>query len=966
MKKQFLYTLLLTLIFSKSMATHIVGGEIYYDCLGNNNYKITLKIYRDCCPSCSQFDSPSAVIGVYNSNGDFLNIIDMGWPVITPVSSFINNPCFTTPTDVCVEEGYYETTVNLPPIAGGYTLAYQRCCRNSSIINIFNAPDVGSTYQTQILDTSIVACNNTPRFNNFPPLFICQQVPLHFNNSATDPDGDSLFYEMCTPFEGADPSGPQPNPPSNPPYSFVNYNAPYSGSYPMSSSPALAINTSTGIVTGTPNMLGRWVVGVCVREYRNGVLLTTNKRDFQFNVLNCPNLPVSVIPAQQSFCNGFNVNFSQSSLNAFSFLWDFGVPNVTTDTSNLTSPSFTYPASGTYTVSLTINPGSLCADVSTNVFTIQPLLNPSFTIPSAQCILGNSFNFFAGGSFQGNGTFNWNFGSNAIPSNSNVQNPNNIHFTTAGTHTVILTISENGCTKSFSGTVMVYGMPNAMFSVSTIVGCALNPVQFTNNSAGFAPLNYQWNLDNGQFSTLQNPVTTYTAVGTYDVELIVTSAQGCKDTAQLTNQLFIVDSTLATFSYTKDCSSYQINFNSQNAIGAYFYDWDFGVNTSSVDTSSNANPSYVFPGPGVYNVKLILNPGSDCTDQITIPITILPLLQAAILAPAGQCDYLNNFNFNGGGVFNSSPVFLWNFGANATPTTSSLQNPSNVVFNQAGVFPVSFTISENGCSSTSTQNVVVYEKPQARFAIKNTTNCELRPTYFVDSSTCNTALTYLWDFGDGQTSTFANPSHIYNTAGTYFISLIVTSANNCKDTAYSTNPLVVNPTPTAGFDFYPKDTNIYYPTVTVYDLSVGATGCLYLWGDGTSTPYCDTTHTYQNVEVYFIKQIVSNSFGCTDTAYAKIAIVPPFYFWLPNAFTPDENNLNDVFKPVLEGVYDYSFTIFDRWGEMIFRTNDYKEGWDGTHQGQLAMNDVYVYKISFKDVWKNKTHEYTGAVTLVR
>jgi hypothetical protein len=112
-----------------------VGGEIYYDCLGNNNYKITLKVYRDCYLGQVGFDDP-ATIFIFDNNGVFVDSVQMPLPtpVVLPIT--INNPCFVPPTDVCVEEVIYETTINLPPSAGGYNITYQRCCRNGSILNI--------------------------------------------------------------------------------------------------------------------------------------------------------------------------------------------------------------------------------------------------------------------------------------------------------------------------------------------------------------------------------------------------------------------------------------------------------------------------------------------------------------------------------------------------------------------------------------------------------------------------------------------------------------------------------------------------------------------------------------------------------------------------------------------------------------------------------------------------------------
>jgi len=704
------------------MATHIVGGEIFYDFLGGTSYRITLKLYRDCGPGNAQYDNP-ATIFIFDNSGNYIDSVQIPFPgsVVLPVT--INNPCFIPPANVCVEEAIYLTTVNLPPIAGGYNITYQRCCRNGTILNIVNPGNVGSTYMAHIPDPAAGLNNSSPRYINFPPIFLCLGVPLNFNHAATDPDGDSLYYELCDPFLGLDANCPIlgaqagtgcPAIGSPPPYPAVPWFGPFNAAYPLSSSPALAINPLTGFMTGTPNILGQWVVGVCVTEYRNGILLDINKRDFQFNVVDCPNLPVASIPQQTQFCFGYEVDFTQNSVNAFSYHWDFGDPTTNLDTSNVIAPSWTYADSGTYSVSLIINPGSLCADTQINVFYIYPLLAPSFTAPAGQCINNNSFNFAGGGAYMGNGTLGWNFGPNASPSTS--------------------------------------------------------------------------------------------------------------------NQL----------------------------------------------------------------------------------------------------------------------------------------NPANIVFDSAGVYPITFTISENGCTKSVTDSVRLYPKPIAFFGLSSEIGCVLQPVYFTDSSVSSSPLTYFWNFGNSVTSIEQNPVITYSNTGTFNVSLVITSEEGCKDTAIMQNPLIVNASPVAGFSLTPTVTSLASPDVVMTDQSASATDCEVFWGDGTSSINCDSMHRYLLIGEYTVMQVVSNTFGCYDTAYADLTIQSEFYFWIPNAFTPNKNDLNDLFKPKVMGVHEYTFLIFNRWGNQLFKTTDYEEGWNGYYKNKLCKDDVYVYKISFKDDVVNGFHQYIGKVTLLK
>jgi gliding motility-associated-like protein len=156
------------------------------------------------------------------------------------------------------------------------------------------------------------------------------------------------------------------------------------------------------------------------------------------------------------------------------------------------------------------------------------------------------------------------------------------------------------------------------------------------------------------------------------------------------------------------------------------------------------------------------------------------------------------------------------------------------------------------------------------------------------------------------------------------------------------------------------------PNISMTDQSQFASGCEVFWGDGTSSSNCDSMHHYNIVGTYTIKQIVKNTSGCFDTAYSDIIINSEFFFWIPNAFTPNNNNLNDVFKPKVMGVHDYSFLIFDRWGSKLFETSNSDEGWNGFYKNELCSNDVYVYKIAFRDNVQIAFHQYIGIVTLVR
>ena len=252
--------LVICFLFLRADATHLVGGEFVYNYLGNGDYQLKLKVWRD-CNSTTQFDDP-AIVNVYDNTNTLRYTFQMYSPQTTFINPNVNNPCMIFPPGVCVEMAVYTMTVNLPPIPGGYTLSYQRCCRNNSIVNLSDPGNTGVTYIANIPDPVTNGFNSSPEFTNYPQIVICVNEPIVFDHSAIDPDGDSLVYSMCTPYQGGDAANP--NPAFAPPYQNVVWQNPFNQANQLGGFPALSINSQTGLMTGTPGSLGNFVVGVCV------------------------------------------------------------------------------------------------------------------------------------------------------------------------------------------------------------------------------------------------------------------------------------------------------------------------------------------------------------------------------------------------------------------------------------------------------------------------------------------------------------------------------------------------------------------------------------------------------------------------------------------------------------------------------------------------------------------------------
>lgn len=882
--------LVFALAFSRSFATHIVGGEIYYTLLNNNwDYEITLKVYRDCGPNNTQgtgFDDPASV-GIFNSFGGLIYNLQMDlWSAeVDLVPVVLENPCFVLPPNLCVERVVYTQTVNLPPIAGGYDIVYQRCCRNPSITNLDFPEDTGATFTTQIPDADTYGENSCPQYTNFPPVALCQNAEFIFDHSATDEDGDSLVYTMCDPLLGADDINPMPSPPEPPPFQTVNWANGFSATYPITSNPAFAIDPVTGILTGTATQVGQYVVGICVSEYRNGQLLSVTNRDFQFNVTVCdPNI-VASIPDQTNFCDGLSVEFSNNSINATFFYWDFGVEELDNDTSIEVSPEYNFPDSGIFTIMLVANPGWPCADTAYTTYEVLPVINPEITLDGFVCINDNIYyNFTSDGSTSAFATYSWDFGPGAVPQFSSDPNPQNIVLNDeVNDVTVSLTIADNGCEET----------------------------------------------DTQDINNPPEPVA------------VIVPQEGFCD------------------GYT-----YQFENASENAVN---YFWDFGT-PFGADYSLEPNPEYTFSDTGHYSVMLAVSADYTCPDTTWMEFEIYGLLQPSFEPGNSQCFEGNSFDFEAQGATTNNAEFLWEFSPEASISTSSQQNPQNVSYDSSDHFGVTLTITENGCTESYTDSVWVVANPEIGFEIDNYEGCPDLYVLFNDTSWAETQLFYNWEFGDGTSSTSDDPVHPYTQPGFYDVTLTIYTVTGCIDELTLTNPNAVHVyvAPIADFLVSPSTVNILDPVVNIIDESTGSVSCLYFMGDGGSSDECNFTYSFSEGGRIEVTQYVLNEFGCADhmTQYVN---VEGFLLYAPNAFTPNGDGINDFWLPSVIGSTQYDLEIYNRWGEVIFATENPDTPWIGNVHGRdhFAEDGVYLFRIVMHDLL-GYPHDYLGHITLTR
>ena len=571
-----------------------------------------------------------------------------------------------------------------------------------------------------------------------------------------------------------------------------------------------------------------------------------------------------------SGCGPLTVQFtSTSSANANTFNWSF--PGGTPSSSNAQHPTVTYAAPGTYSVTLTVsNSAGSNTATQTNYITVNPAPTAGFT-----STVNGSTATFTNTSTHSN-TYSWNFGDGQTGTE---QNPAHT-YAADGTYTVTLTATGPCGTATFTQSVVIITSPNAGFTANTTTGCGPLTVQFQDLSSGNTTA-WEWSFPGGtpSGSTEQNPVVVYSAPGTYTVTLVASNAAG---TSTFTQQNFITVLPLPNAGFTATNSggpSVSFTNTSQNATS---YLWDFGDGS----VSSAANPEHTYLTDGVYTVTLTAT--NICgSHTITQTVTAVTAPQAAFSTNVTAGCFPLEVQFSNASSANATG-FSWTF-EGGTPATSTEANPT-VTFAQPGTYSVVLTVTNSAGSSTATTTITVNGLPSSGFT------AQTAGVSIILTNTSAGADTYFWEFGDGGTSTEANPTHDYTAPGTYTVTL--TAENECGSVSSSQTIEVSGSAPIAVFSANELKGCVPFE-VQFTDQSAGSPTA-WQWtfegGSPSSSTAQNPSVTYAGTGTFSVTLVVTNAFGSntvTQTNYIQVVDVPSVSFaYQANQLTVQFNNLS--------------------------------------------------------------------------
>ncbi len=579
-------------------------------------------------------------------------------------------------------------------------------------------------------------------------------------------------------------------------------------------------------------------------------------------------------------CAPKTINFFDQSIASgaiVSWFWDFGDGN----TSNAQFPIHTYAANGNYDVSLTIEDEFGCVQTLSRPDYIR--LGPPeviFSLSPANICPGTEVSFTDFSQTVSDVVaWNWDFGDGNTSTQKNPQNT----YDTPGGYTVSLTISDaSGCVTTLTkvDTIEVYSPPVASFNPSEFASCPPLNASFANTSSnGSSPiLNWEWDLDDGVSSVFTNPSRSYANPGNYDIRLIVTDGNGCRDTASEQIQVYEPPRVYFLASDSLGCSPFAVTFQDQSNRGdgqLMDWTWSFGDGNGG----NGQFPTHTYSSDGIYDVSLVVEDEYGCRDSLVKNnyIRLSHPIADFRVASTQECPG-TNISFIDQSIPDTTLTgWLWNFGDGNTSTD---RNPVHF-YTQGGTYDVSLTVTNIlGCSHTFTrsQEVEILDGPQAIFTPSALRGCGPMEVSFVDNSIGNSSpiVAWNWDFGDGASSMANNPVHTFVAPGIYEVELSVTDNNGCEHT-FNREIEVLNGPRAA---FMSVDTLGCAPATTDFtDLSTGPQSIVdWRWnfGDGKTSDLQFPSHTYQTDGNYDVELLVEDVEGCRDT------LLRPQYIRLTN------------------------------------------------------------------------------------
>jgi gliding motility-associated-like protein len=629
----------------------------------------------------------------------------------------------------------------------------------------------------------------------------------------------------------------------------------------------------------------------------------------------------------------------QSNGSASVSLTGAGIFNYTWSGSAQTASFVTGLASGIYTLNVT---DQLSPCVLTSTFGVQPALPVSVTASADTVCVGQTLNLYAASA--GSYTYSWT-GPNAFTSSQ--QNPvlPSAFTGMSGVYQVTVT-TPAGCTGSASVTALV--LPGLNVTAVSNTPCALNVLAMS--AAGGN--SYQWNGPGNFSSNQQSLVINNPNVSASGIYTVIVAIGSCSSTALVSVTVHPLPVITASNPGIA-CETKSIQLTAFGSAGNIYSWMGPGGFTSSLQNPVISNA--IFSGSGTYTA--VATNSNNCQAFATTTVIVVQSPTAVAFPAVGCTGQQINLDATGGNGYQ------W---AGPSGFFASGQNVSFVAAGpfSGGVYTLTI-IGNANCNSTATVLVTIHPLPEASvlgepmLCAPVCSNFSLRNEAPLQAPITKTAFQV--------NNEFYPQALCFKKAGNYTVKAIFADSNNCVN---STSLAVkVYEKPVADFEFIPLKPLAAIDEVAFTNASQGNDQISWTWffEDNAKDPLSgeQVSYLFETAGTFPVAMIVKNNWGCSDTAVKSVVIEDEFSLYVPNAFTPDGDGLNDTFRPKGTGIKKYSLVVMDRWGEQLYQTEDFFAAWDGMFKGKLCKTDVYVWKITAAGS-SGKVKQLQGHVTLYK
>ena len=656
-------------------------------------------------------------------------------------------------------------------------------------------------------------------------------------------------------------------------------------------------------------------------------------------------------------CSPFTPVYQNASYGSpDSFLWDFGDGTSSTDSLPLPNSYAAVDSIRIFTIQLSIE--NTCGTANaTSVIQVYPTnLSPIPPAPINGCApFEVNFTFPLGDL----SLYLWDFDDGSGMVGNSVSNI----YDTPGTYQVSLIVSNFCLTDTIVTTVTVNPGPQLSFQIDQPSVCQSNEIviQNTSSNAGGILINF----GDGPQSLTGNSVShTYDSLGVQTISLSGINPQnGCADTISQTIEVIPFPEIFVSADPDTGCVPLTVQFYNTTTF-ATGYEWNFSDGTGSI----LAEPTIVLPQSGNFIAQLIAHNfqgnGFDCPDTVEVSINVLPSPTSSfVLVNDTACGPPVNAS-----VVNTSTggdTYTWIWESN---TSSEFEPSMQFVLNGPSEIQL-LTENSFACRDTARNNFFVLGQPQIELTIEPLSGCAPHTVNFSNLTQYGDSV--YWSFGDGQFSVLNSPEHVYEEAGLYSVELYVSSGDLCFDDSLLVQIIQVNPTADASLIVSPTTVAESAPVVNMVNSSLNANSFeLYIEDDLISNEV-PLTYTFENADTGLVRLalVANNQFNCPDTAYSDVYIIASPNIYVPSSFSPNGDGKNDGFSPSLDrNPTYYYFSIYDRWGHLVFETLKRDEQWNGTYYnvGRKSLKqDVYVYKL--KAIFEqDQIYNLIGNITIVQ